>query len=355
MEEMPKPRATHVLVRGQYDQPGAQVGPGVPKALGTLPVGAPSNRLGLARWLVDPANPLTARVIVNRYWQLVYGEGIVRTANDFGLQGELPTHPELLDWLAVRFVRSGWDVKALLKLLVTSATYRQASKLTPELLERDPDNRLLARGPRYRLAPEVLRDQALAAGGLLVEQIGGPSVKPYQPAGLWEAVSYNGEQSYEQDHGASLYRRSMYTFWKRQAPPPAMLAFDAPTREICTVRRARTNTPLQALVLLNDVTYVEAARGLGGRMLKAGPDLKGRIAFGFRTATGRQPHEREVAALASYFNAQLADYRKQPDQARALLHAGEAAVDSSADACELAAWTMTAGVLLNLDETVTRH
>ncbi|HEY5314898.1 MAG TPA: DUF1553 domain-containing protein [Pirellulales bacterium] len=355
MEEMRQPRATHVLARGQYDQPGEQVKPGVPKALGVLPAGAPRNRLGLARWLVDPANPLTARVLANRYWQLVYGEGIVRTANDFGLQGELPTHPKLLDWLAVRLVRSDWDLKAFIKLLVTSATYRQASKLSAELLERDPDNRLLTRGPRYRLSPEVLRDQALAAGGLLVERIGGPSVKPYQPAGLWKAVSYNGEQSYEQDHGAALYRRSMYTFWKRQAPPPAMLAFDAPTREICTIRRARTNTPLQALVLLNDVTYVEAARALGGRMLKARPDVNGRIAFGFRAATGRLPHEREVATLASYFHEQLAAYRREPDKARALLRAGESPVDHSADAGELAAWTMMAGVLLNLDETVTQH
>jgi hypothetical protein len=355
MEEMPQPRATHVLARGQYDQPGEQVNPGVPKALGSLPADAPRNRLGLARWLVDSANPLTARVLANRYWQLVYGEGIVRTANDFGLQGELPTHPELLDWLAVRLVRSGWDLKGLIKLMVTSATYRQASKLSPELLERDPDNRLLARGPRYRLSPEVLRDQALAAGGLLVERIGGPSVKPYQPAGLWEAVSYNGEQSYEQDHGPALYRRSMYTFWKRQAPPPAMLAFDAPTREICTVRRARTNTPLQALVLLNDVTYVEAARGLGGRMHKAGPDVNGRIAFGFRAVTGRLPHEQEIATLAKYFDEQLTAYRRQPEKARALLRAGEAPTDKSADPCELAAWTMTAGVLLNLDETVTQH
>lgn len=355
MQELDEPRATHVLVRGQYDQPADAVQPNVPRALGVFPADAPRNRLGLARWLVDPANPLTARVIVNRYWQLVFGEGIVRTANDFGLQGELPTHPALLDWLAARFVRSGWDVKALVRLMVTSATYRQQSKLTPELLERDPENRLLAHGPRYRLPPELLRDQALFAGGLLVERIGGPSVRPYQPAGLWEAVSYNGEQSYEQDHGPSLYRRSMYTFWKRQAPPPALLAFDAPTREICTVRRARTNTPLQALVLLNDTTYVEAARGLAGRMLNAAADTKKRIAAGFRMATGRMPRASEIAPLERYLNEQLAVYRRQPEQAQALLKTGEAPADASLDPCELAAWTMTACVLLNLDEAITQH
>jgi len=279
-----------------------------------------------------------------------------RTVNDFGLQGELPSHPQLLDWLAVELVHSGWDVKGLLRLMVTSATYRQASRFTPELLARDPENRLLGRGGRYRLPAELIRDQAQALGGLLVEHLGGPSVKPYQPPGLWEAVSYNGDQTYQQDHGSALYRRSLYTFWKRQSPPPAMLTFDSPTREICTARRPRTNTPLQALVLLNDVTYVEAARGLATLMVReGGVDPASRVRFGFRRATGRWPAADEAAALERLYRRQLAAYRDRPQAAQALLHQGEAPADPALDPCELAAWTITASVLLNLDETITRH
>jgi hypothetical protein len=240
----------------------------------------------------------------------------------------------------------------MLNLIVTSATFRQSSHFTPELLARDPENRLLARGPRHRLPAEVLRDQALALGGLLVERIGGPSVKPYQPPGLWEAVSYNGDATYEADHGQSLYRRSLYTYWKRQSPPPATLTFDGPTREVCSVRRARTNTPLQALVLLNDVTYVEAARGLAARMMR---EKSAHIAFGFRLATGRPPKTGEAAALQTYHDEQLAVFRAKPESAKALLKSGESPVDAALDPCELAAWTMTASLLLNLDEVLTQH
>jgi hypothetical protein len=356
MGEMSKPRDAFVLVRGQYDQHGTKVSPGVPAALGKLPPGAPANRLGLATWLTDPSHPLTSRVTVNRYWQLVFGEGLVRTVNDFGLQGDLPSHPQLLDWLAVHFVESGWDVKGLMKLMVMSATYRQSSNNSPELLARDPENRLLAHAPRYRLPAEVIRDQALAIGGLLVDHLGGPSVKPYQPPGIWEAVTYDGDLSYEQDHGSSLYRRSLYTYWKRQSPPPALLIFDGPTRETCTVKRARTNTPLQALVLLNDPTYIEAARGLADRMLReGGKAIQDRIGIGFEAATGRRPSSKERETLTKFYRNQLKLYGERPDQARSLLHCGEIRADQTTPPAELAAWTMTASVLLNLDETITRH
>jgi len=357
MQEMHKPRDTHLLTRGQYDQPGEKVEFGVPAALGALPAEAPQNRLGFAQWLVSPANPLTARVAVNRLWSQCFGEGLMRTPNDFGLQGETPTNPELLDWLAVRF-REGdgetqaWDMQALLKLIVMSATFRQSSHFTPALLARDPENRLLARGPRFRLPAEFLRDQALAAGGLLVEKVGGPSVKPYQPPGLWEAVSYNGEAVYQSDKGESRFRRGLYTFWKRQSPPPDILTFDGPTREICAVRRPRTNTPLQALLLLNDVNFVEAARGLATRMLREKTD---RIAHGFRLATGRPPTAAETVELQKSFDEQLAAFRSKPESARALLKTGGSPTDATLDPCELAAWTMTASLLLNLDETQTQH
>src|SRR6185437_2351509 len=267
MQEMSTPRETHLLLRGEYDKPGERVAPCVPASLPPLPAGAPNNRLGFARWLVDPANPLTARVAVNRYWQMLFGVGIVKTVDDFGAQGEAPSHPELLDWLATEYVANGWDTKALLRTIVTSATYRQASKPTAELLRRDPENRLLARGPRVRLAAEMIRDQALAASGLLVERVGGPSVKPYQPGDLWKELA---SVEYVQDYGEKLYRRSLYTFWKRTVAPPTMIAFDAAGRETCTVRQTRTNTPLQALTLMNDVTYVEASRVLAERLLKEG-------------------------------------------------------------------------------------
>ncbi|RPH38889.1 MAG: DUF1549 domain-containing protein, partial [Planctomycetota bacterium] len=259
MEERPKPRETKLLIRGAWDQYGEKVSPAVPDSLPKLAPDAPPTRLALARWLVDPAHPLTARVTVNRYWQQYFGAGLVKTSEDFGTQGQRPTHPELLDWLATEFVRTGWDVKKMHRLIVTSGTYRQSSKATPALLERDAENRLLARGPRFRLTSAVIRDQALFAGGLLVEKVGGPSVKTYQPPGIWEEMTF-GIIRFQQDKGEALWRRSLYTFWRRTVGPTNL--FDAASRQVCTVRPSRTNTPLHALTLLNDVTYVEAARAL---------------------------------------------------------------------------------------------
>ena len=272
MNERPEPAMAYILYRGQYDQRRDEVKAGTPAMLPPMPPDLPKNRLGLARWLVRPENPLTARVTVNRFWQQLFGEGIVRTAGDFGMTGEEPSHQELLDWLAVEFRESGWDIKKCFRLMVTSATYRQAAAVTPEKLEKDPSNRLLSRGPRFRMDAEMVRDYALAASGLLSPKIGGPSVRPYQPPGVWEAVAMPGSnlRDYVQDHGESLYRRSMYTLWKRAAPPASMEIFNAPTREVCTVRRERTNTPLQALVTLNDTQFVEAARVLAERALKDG-------------------------------------------------------------------------------------
>ena len=274
MEERTDAQPTaYILFRGQYDQPKDTVTPAVPAVLPPLAAGQPANRLGLAQWLIDPANPLTARVTVNRFWQEVFGTGIVRTSEDFGATGEAPSHPELLDWLAVEFRESGWDVKRLFRLMVTSAAYRQAAVAPPQKIERDPANRLLSRGPRFRMDAEMVRDMALYAGGRLVEKIGGPSVKPYQPSGVWEAVAvlFSNTRFYVPDEGDNLYRRSLYTFWKRSAPPPAMDIFNAPSRETCTVRRERTDTPLQALVTLNDPQFVEAARTLAERAVREAP------------------------------------------------------------------------------------
>jgi hypothetical protein len=354
MQEREQPRDTHVLIRGAYDRPGEKVGRGVPAVLPPLPNGAPNNRLGFARWLVDRANPLTARVMVNRFWQMYFGAGLVRTVEDFGSQGEWPTHPELLDWLATEFMESGWDVKALQKKIVMSATYRQASKAPAETVQRDPENRLLARAPRFRLPAEMVRDQALAMSGLLVEKLGGPSVKPYQPAGLWKELS--GGEDYVQDRGENLYRRSLYTYWKRAAPPPAMMAFDAAGREACTVRESRTNTPLQALDLMNDVTYVEAARVLAERMmLEGGATPEERTAFAFRLATARQPRPEESEVLVGNFRYFLDNYRTRPEAAVQLISQGESPHNADLDAGELAAYTAVASLILNLDETVTRE
>jgi hypothetical protein len=356
MREVAAPRPTHVLARGQYDAPGEQVEPGVPALLPPLPPAAPRNRLGLARWLVSPDHPLTARVTVNRLWLQCFGEGLVAAVNDFGAQGEVPVHPELLDWLAVWFVQHGWDVKQLLRLLVTSATYRQASIAPAELLQRDPDNRLLARGPRFRLPAEFIRDQALAVSGLLVAKIGGPPVKPYQPPGLWEAVSYNGELSYEADRGEGLWRRTVYSYWKRTAPPPGVQLFDGPTRETCVVRRPRTNTPLQALHLLNDDTYVEAARVLAAAALASPdpPDAE-RLAGLFRRATSRRPASAESAALLGLLSRQHARFAADAAAARRLVAVGAAPHGRDLDPVRLAAWTVVAQTVLNLDETITRR
>jgi hypothetical protein len=357
MEERKEPRTTHLLRRGQYDQPGDIVSAGTPEKLPGLPGGA-HTRLDLARWLVSPQNPLTARVAVNRLWQQFFGTGLVRTAENFGTQGEPPSHPELLDWLAVQFRASGWDVKAFVRELVLSETYRQSSACSPELRRRDPENRLLARAARLRLPAELVRDQALAASGLLVEKIGGPSVKTYQPDGLWEEMSFKGDftaQYYVQDHGEALWRRSLYTFWKRTVPPPSLQTLDAPEREFCVIRRSTTNTPLQALVLMNDPTYVEAARKLAERTLReASPTPERRIARMFSLVLARAPRPTEVATLARIARDESAALRKTPGAAKRRLAVGESPVPAAADPEELAAWAAVASVVLNLDEAITR-
>jgi hypothetical protein len=354
LAEMAAPRPTFVLTRGAYDRPGERVEAGVPAALPALPGGAPRNRLGLALWLVDRKNPLVARVAVNRLWQMLFGIGLVKTVEDFGSQGEPPSHPELLDWLAVELVESGWDQKALLRLILASAAYRQSSRATPEILRRDPENRLLARGPRFRLAAGTIRDQALLASGLLVEKLGGPSVRPYQPPGLWKELT--GSQDYEQDHGEGLYRRSLYTYWKRTAAPPGMVTFDASPRETACVREPRTNTPLQALTLLNEVTFVEAARRLAQRaMVEGGDGPAARLERLFRLvlARGPRPEERDILlqGLAHHLDAYRADRKAAAD----LLAAGESPRDAALDPAELAAYTAVASIVLNLDETVTKE
>lgn len=379
MEEMPKPRDTFMLLRGQYDKHGDKVTCGTPASLNPMPTGAPNNRLGLAMWLVDPQNPLTARVAVNRYWQMLFGTGLVRTAENFGTQGERPSHPELLDWLATTFIHGSepartastagfagsqfavrqWNIKDLIKLIVMSATYRQSSRMTPELEKRDPENLLLARGPRFRLPGEMVRDQALAVSGLLVPKIGGPSVRPYQPPGLWEEMAFGGgfsAQSYVQDHGENLYRRGMYIFWKRTVPPVSLQTFDAPEREFCIVRRSVTNTPLQALVLMNDPTYVEAARKFAERILTEPPaDARSRIRFAYQSALSRPATEKESALLEDVLRPQIVRFNKDQAAAAKLLGVGESPRNERLNMPELAAWTTIASMILNLDETITKN
>ena len=353
MRDRAKPRDTFILVKGAYDKHADPVTHGTPAILPALPADAPPNRLALARWLVSPEHPLTARVTVNRYWQMFFGRGLVKTTEDFGMQGDKPTHPELLDWLAREFIESGWDVKHLQRLIVTSATYRQESKVPPGMSERDPENQLLARGPRFRLPSWMLRDQALAAAGLLVEKVGGRPVKVYQPAGVWEDATF-GMIKYNQDHGAALYRRSLYIFWRRIVGPT--LFFDVAARQNCTVKVGRTNTPLHALVTLNDVTYVEAARALGQRMLKeGGSDDAARLAFGFRLCTARRPSMAEAQLLASSLARFRTEYQADPAAAAKLIAAGESKPDPALPAPELAAHTSLALLLLNLDETLTKE
>ena len=359
MQELPAPRETYMLGRGDYRNRTEAVTPRTPDWLSPFPADAPRNRLGLARWIASPEHPLTARVAVNHFWQSYFGHGLVRTAEDFGLQGELPTHPQLLDWLAVEFSGSGWDIKALQKKIVMSATYRQSSRLSPELKSKDPENRLLARGPRYRLPAESVRDTALLSAGLLDRRIGGPSVFPYQPDGLWKEMAYGDmftAQVYRQGSGSDLYRRSMYTFWKRTIPPPSLAVFDAPDREKCIARRSRTNTPLQALVLMNDPTYVEASRALAETMLReggsAGPD---RVRSGYARTLGRPPSELETQLLGQLAQEQADKFRNAPQQALDLLQVGESRADPSLDPSELAAWTVVASSILNLDETISKE
>jgi hypothetical protein len=353
MEEMSKPRDIYVLKRGQYDRPGDNVTVGVPVALGATP--QPANRLDLAKWLVSPNHPLTARVAVNRWWQMYFGTGLVKTVEDFGITGEYPSHPDLLDWLATELIRTGWDVKALQRLIVTSATYRQSSAVTKELLERDPENRLLARGPRHRLSAEAVRDSALAIGGLLVERLGGPSAKPYQPAGLWEDVTVERRGRYVTDKGDGLYRRSMYTFWKRTCPPPGLMTFDAPNREVCVARRATTNTPLQALVMLNDPTYVEAARKLAERMMHEGKSSNERLAIAFQRAVCRTPTAEEIRILSRIHDEAVTRFQNDPEAAKKLLMVGESPRDTTLAEIELAAWAVVASTILNLDETISKR
>ena len=356
MAERDQPRTTHILERGEYDKPRDIVQPHTPDALPPMPDGVPLNRLGFARWLVMPEHPLTARVTVNRIWGRLFGTGLVETAEDFGSQGSTPSHPELLDWLAVEFVESGWDMKALHRRIVTSATYRQSSVLTADLHQRDPTNRLLARGPRFRLDAEVIRDSALAVSGLLVDRVGGPSVFPYHPVGLWQEINNRPgySRTYQQDTGEDLYRRSLYTFWKRTVPPPSMATFDAPEREYCIVRRSRTNTPLQAFVMLHDPQFVEAARHLGALMMATPGSDDDRIAAGFERATARRPDAEETAVLRRIHAERLNQYQADPDAAERLLSVGDTPRDESLDRVEHAAWTTTARVLLNLSEFVTR-
>lgn len=357
-QERPQPKPAFVLNRGEYDQRTTPVTRGTPAFLPPMPVGAPQNRLGFARWLISAEQPLTARVAVNRFWQSVFGTGIVRTADDFGSQGEPPSHPQLLDWLAVEFRESGWDVKKLMRLLVTSATYKQSARVTPEKLSRDPTNQLLSRGPRFRLDGETIRDQALFISGLLFEKLGGPSVKPPQPAGLWEAVGYTSSNTarFQADTGhEKVHRRSLYTFWKRTAPPPQMTVTDAPSREACVVRRERTNTPLQALLLMNEKQFVECARALAQRALHSSASgVDGRLSWMFREATLRLPTSQELAVMRSLLIDQQAEYRSHPEAAKQLISQGETPPDPKLAPDELAAYTIIGNLILNLDEVLNK-
>ena len=358
MAEPAEPRPIFVLKRGQYDQRGEQVTAAFPNTLishedSVTDVPENPDRLQLARWLTDPAHPLTARVAVNRWWEMLFGTGIVATAEDFGIQGAQPSHPELLDWLATELIRQSWDQRAILKLIVMSATYRQSSDLKPEQFERDPRNECLARGPRYRLPAETVRDNALFVSSLLKEKIGGPSVKPYQPDGLWEDVSVERRDKYVADTDDGLYRRSMYTFWKRTCPPPGMATFDAPDRETCVVRRARTNTPLQALVLLNDPTYVEAARKLAERVMLVSDD-SGRTALAFRIVLARLPSDSEQISMQEILAEARTHFTTHPSAAEEFLTIGHSSRSTSLNPTELATWSAAMSVLLNLDESISK-
>ena len=356
MADLPEKRESFVMDRGQYDKPLDKVTRGTPAVFPPLPKQAEYTRLDLAKWLVSPQHPLTARVQVNRLWQQFFGVGLVKTSNDFGSQGEPPSHPELLDWLAVTFRESGWDMKAFVRMIVTSHTYRQSSERADHVLEKDPENRLLAHGPRFRLDAEVVRDQALFVSGLLSPTIGGKGVKPYQPENIWEPVAFGGSntKNYIQDHGESLYRRSLYTFWKRTAPPPNMTSFDAPNRESYCLRRERSNTPLQALTLMNDIQFFEAARNYAQKVMLSAASTDARITALFRTATGRFPSAQEAEIIRQDFEKHLAAYTAKPDEAKKAVSYGESKPDEKLNPAELAAWTMVANLMLNLDEVVTK-
>jgi hypothetical protein len=355
MKEGPQ-REAFVLLRGEYDRRGEPVQPALPAFLPPLPAGAKADRLAFAQWLVSRDHPLTARVWVNRTWERFFGTGLVKTSENLGSQAEYPSHPELLDWLAAEFMESGWDMKRFIRLIVGSATYRQAATTTTEKLAKDPANRLLARAPRIRLPGEIVRDSALAAAGLLVPTVGGPSVRPWMPAGVWDETSKYGDlRGYKPDTGPGRHRRTMYTIWKRTAAPPTMLLFDAPSRETCIVKRSRTNTPLQALSLLNETTFVEAAHGLAARMIVEGGDTPaGRISRGFRLVLGRRPTADELAVLVDGFEADREQYGRTPEAAEKFVQAGQSAAADRITPAEFAAYALAANVIINLDEFVTR-
>ncbi|QDT41712.1 Planctomycete cytochrome C [Gimesia alba] len=356
-EKPNSPAMAHILMRGAYDKPGDQVSAAPPASLHAMPAGAASNRLGLAQWVVDSQNPLTARVTVNRFWQEVFGQGIVSTAEDFGIMGAPPSHPDLLDWLAVEFQEKGWDVKQLFKLMLMSATYRQAAITTPEKLEKDRDNFLLSRGPRFRMDAEMVRDYSLAASGLLSKKMYGPGIKPYQPEGIWDIVGLpeGNTRIYVQDKGENLYRRSIYTFWKRMAPPPNLETFNAPSREVCTVRRERTNTPLQALVTLNDPQFVEAARNLAQEaVLNGGDQFEERVQFVAQRLLARNLRPEEQAIAQSSFDDLAAYYTSHIEDAKKLISVGDSKPAEQVDVATLAAWTMLVNELMNLDETLNK-
>lgn len=352
MEDLPKPRETFILDKGIYNKQLEKTTTALPASLNEKPADVPLNRLALANWLVDRQHPLTSRVIVNRYWQQLFGVGLVKTSEDFGLQGEKPSHPELLDWLAIEFMDSGWDVKRLQRLIVTSSTYTQSSKTNAALVERDPENRLLARGPRYRLPAFMLRDQALSVSGLFYESLGGPGVNPYQPPGVWEEASFGGIR-YAQDHGEKLYRRSLYTFWRRIIGPTAF--FDSATRQFCTVKTARTNTPLHALATLNDTTYAEAARALAERVMTSAQTPEERVSLAFRLVLARSPSPQELSVLVASVARQQAQFAADMDSAKKLLAVGESKRNESLDVAEHAAFTGMALAILNLDEAVSKE
>lgn len=358
MKEMNEPRPSFVLNRGVYDQPTTEVFPNTPASILAYSEEYPRNRLGLSKWLFNDENPLTARVAVNRLWQRMFGNGIVSTSYDFGNQGALPTHPELLDFLAIKFRDEGWDLRKMLKYIALSETYQQSTDVTAELLEKDPENKLLARAPRLRLSAEIIRDQALAVSGLLNREIGGPSVKPYQPAGIWEETTGGGggsTASYVQSTGEDLYRKSLYTFWKRTVPPPSMMTFDASARDICTVKRQETNTPLQALVLLNDPQIIEASRALALNALSNNKQsVSEQIKYIFQRATSRLPNEIELASLNKYYDDMLAQVQEQEVKPEDYLMIGAFEIPESISKEKLAALALTSHTILNLDETISR-
>ena len=356
MEEMEEPRATHVLARGAYDAPQEQVYPNTPSAILEFPADYPQNRLGLAQWLFHEDHPLTSRVAVNRLWHMFFGQGIVRTPEDFGSQGALPSHPDLLDWMAIRFKESGWDTKAMIKEIALSSTYRQQAVISRELYERDPDNVLLARGPAQRFTAEMMRDNALLISGLLNPEMGGPWVKPYQPPGVWkELANQIGENKYRPGKGPDLYRRSVYSYWKRTIPPPFMLTFDAAERTVCVVKRQTTSTPLQSLVLLNDPQLIEASRKLAERMMEqGGEDNRSRLSYGFLLATTREPDRDELRTITSLYDEERERFAANKQEAEALLDVGSSSVTSGLDTIELAAFTVVANTLINLDEAKIR-